>query len=643
MALSINTNVESLNAQRNLFKSQNTLAQSLQRLSSGLRINSAKDDSAGLAISNRMTNQTRGMGQAVRNANDGVSMVQTAEGAMQEVTSLLGRMRELAVQAANDTYTDSDRASLQGEVDQLYAEIDRISDATEFNGIKLLDGTGGQRSFQVGANSGQIIAMSFDSVSTQALNLNGYSGLGELNGGRITDTAAAASQANGLRINGVAVNTTAGAEADDKRDVINQYTTQTGVSASAYNTVKGGTNETGVVSGLHIIVGGAATSATIAASGSMEELVDNINRDAYGITATLNSDGSLTLANDTGKEIAVVGTTTNSGLTTGTYHGFISLTDDDGDKIQITSGSTIAATATVELRKFGFNVTDGSDSLTSGSTSTTSLAETDLVSVNGVNLGKSIGSSAGAKAYAINQKTTDTGVSATASTVVRSTATTGSCAASDLSINGVAMAVTSNVNDLVTKINSANCGVNASTDENGLLVLTSNSGADVVLSGANIANAGLTAGTTTGTITLISESGADIKVKSSAATETNRVTALQKLGLTEFGGSEESVGAGLSVETRANASKAIEQIDTALDKVSAIRGDMGAIQNRLDSTVANLQNVSENISAANGRILDADFAYETANMTKTQILQQAGTAMLAQANQLPQAVLSLLG
>jgi len=643
MALTINTNVQSINAQRNLSKTQGKLAKSLQRLSSGLRINSAKDDSAGLAISNRMTNQIRGMGQAVRNANDGVSMVQTAEGAMQEVTSLLGRMRELAVQAANDTYTDSDRASLQGEVDQLYAEINRISDATEFNGIKLLDGTGGDRSFQVGANSGQVITMNFESVTTQALNLNGYSGLGELNGGRITDTAAAASQANGLRINGVSVNTTAGAEADDKRDVINQYTTQTGVSATAYNIVNGGTNETGIVSGLHIIVGGAATSATIAASGSMEELVDNINRDAYGVTATLNSDGSLTLSNDTGKEIAIVGTTANSGLTSGTYHGFISLTDDDDDEIKITSGSTIAATATVELRKFGFNVTDGSDSITSGSSSTTSIAETDFISINGVYLGRSLDSSAGAKAYAINEKTAESGVSATASTMIRSSATTGSCAANDLSINGVGMALTSNVNDLVTKVNSANCGVFASVDENGLFMLTSNSGADIVLSGANIANAGLTTGTTTGTITLLSDSGTDIKITSGAATETQRVTAVKKLGFTEFGGSEDSVGAGLSVETRANASKAIEQIDVAIDKVSQIRGDMGAIQNRLDSTVANLQNVSENISAANGRILDADFAYETAGMTKTQILQQAGTAMLAQANQLPQAVLSLLG
>jgi len=171
MGLTINTNVMSLNAQRNLGKSQGALAKSMQRLSSGLRINSAKDDAAGLAISDRMTSQIRGLNQAARNANDGISLAQTAEGALQESTNILQRMRELAVQSANDTNTSSDRSSLQAEVSQLISELDRIADTTAFNGKVLLDGSLGSSTFQVGANSGQTISFTIDGAQSTDLGI----------------------------------------------------------------------------------------------------------------------------------------------------------------------------------------------------------------------------------------------------------------------------------------------------------------------------------------------------------------------------------------------------------------------------------------------------------------------------------------
>lgn len=175
MALTVNTNVASLNAQRNLSKSQGDLANSMARLSSGLRINSAKDDAAGLAISDRMTAQIRGLNQAARNANDGISLAQTAEGALQEGTNILQRIRELAVQSANDTNSSSDRTSLQAEVDQLLAEMDRIATSTQFNGTTLLNGSMTGATFQIGPNSGQTISFSVGNATVSALGISGIS------------------------------------------------------------------------------------------------------------------------------------------------------------------------------------------------------------------------------------------------------------------------------------------------------------------------------------------------------------------------------------------------------------------------------------------------------------------------------------
>ena len=639
MSLTINTNIASLNAQKNLSKTQNALNKSIGRLSSGLRINSAKDDAAGMAISNRFTTQIRGLDQAVRNANDGISLLQTSEGAMQETTSILQRMRELAVQASNDTNSPSDRASLQGEMDQLYSEIDRIAGSTKFNGISLVDGSGGAVNFQIGSDSGQSISVTLKSIKTKDLNLNGYSKLGDLNSGRVGMLGGAS--ATGLSINGTGIGLAATSTAKAAATAINLATGSTGVTAVAYNTYKGAGKVSGIVTGL-LIGTTAANMATIAASGSMTELVSNINRDAPGVTATLAGDGSITLSNDTGENIVVGGDPTNSGLTGGTYRGYISLTDDANEAIAITSTSGGTA-ANVNL--WGFNVSTGSTNITSQAVSSNSMAAGDLA-INGVSVGASTGSSAGDKAAAINLIKLSSGVTASATTQVKYTvnmANVTGAGASGLSINGSSVNLTgaTSMSGVISQINGLGGGVVASADTGGQLVLTASSGLDITIAGASASGIMGAAATnvTHGTISLVSDTGADIKIAGSASSSGTSALAA---GFVEQGGSSEAVGSGLSVMTMANANNAIDRIDNAINQVSENRAELGAVQNRLDSTISNLQNASENFSAANGRLMDADFAKETADMSKQQILMQAGVAMLAQAKQLPQQVLQLL-
>jgi len=382
MALSINTNVASLNAQRNVAKSQDTLASSMQRLSTGLRINSAKDDSAGLAISERMSSQIRGLNQAARNANDGISLAQTAEGALGEVGNNLQRIRELAVQASNGTNTQADRDALNSEVTQLKAEIQRVAEQTNFNGTKLLDGSFAGVAFQVGANAGETITVS---------------------------------------------------------SIANVQTSALGGTVSRY-------------------------SSSVAAS-------------------------SLT--------------------------GFATAIADGGVTINGTSIGAIASAGNAQER-------------------------------------------AGQLAEAINRVSSTTGVGASYDAVSGQLTLTGSAA----------IAVAGGTNSATVAGWANNAAVGTSTSTTGI--------------------------------------------------------------------------ASLNVSSFTNAQQTIAVMDAALKEVNTARGNLGAIQNRFSSTVANLQTTSENLSASRGRIQDTDFAAETANLSKAQILQQAGTAMLSQANSLPQNVLSLL-
>jgi flagellin len=561
MAQVINTNIMSLNAQRQLNKSQITQNEAMERLSSGLRINSAKDDAAGLAISTGMQSQIRGINQAVRNSNDGISMSQTAEGSMDEMTNILQRMRELSVQAANDTNSASNKLSIQKEVDQLYTELDRIANTTQFNGTNLLDGSNPSTTLQIGANSGESLTFSIDSVTTADLGLDGGVNKGDLNGGRVTTGAIAGSL---VAINGVNIGAieAPGGAAEMER-VINQQTASTGVVADAYNVVEGkfDSGVTGITTGLEITVG-TNTTVTLAATSSMANLAETINRDVEGLTATVGDDGQLILNNDTGESITVGGDVGASGLEGAPtkYEGYLGLTSQSGEPIEVGPGTGQTAGDPVDTKKFGFLITNGS--AVTGETPTASLiTAADKITINGVEL---IGSG-------------------------------------------------TSVTDQITSINKL-------TDQTGVTATASPSGTEIIFT---------------------AEDGGDIVIASGADTVGARKAALDKLGVNEVGGTAVD-DLELKVTTSANAVRSLDRIDEALDKISASRANLGAIQNRLSSTISNLENVSQNLSASNSRIQDADFAAETSKMSKAQILQQAGTSMLSQANASTQNVLSLL-
>jgi len=507
MALTVNTNIASLTAQRNLTGSQSDLATSLERLSSGLRINSAKDDAAGLAISARFEAQIRGLDQGVRNANDAISLSQTAEGALGEVTNNLQRIRELAVQSANATNSASDRATLQAEVTQLVAEIDRVATSSSFNGIKLLDGTFSAQSFQVGANASDTVTVS-----------------------NITNARSTALGADVIAAGGT--------------------TFSAGTSffaltaATATDDIATGGNAVVGTSDLVLSSGGSSTSAiTYAAGSSAAQAATAIN--------------SATAATSTG----ITATATNTA-----YLGnFTGLANGDTMAFDISSGGSGARTL-VSVSQALSDVGDLSSVVNSinASSSTLGITASQVTLATGV---------------AIKLETTD---------------------GRDIQIS-----------DYLEAGGTAKLGVDAALTSAATLTSGGNDSANIV-----------------GQLTLTGSKGA---ITMSGTTSDFDVKTSSKSALS-----------AMKVTSAADATAALSTIDAALDKITSARGDLGAYQNRFESVVANLQVTSENLSSSRSRIMDADFAAETASLTKSQILQQSGIAMLAQANSIPQNVLALL-
>jgi len=494
MAQVINTNIASLSAQNSLNKSQSSLETSLERLSSGLRINSAKDDAAGLAIVDRMTSQIRGLNQAVRNANDGLSVSQTAEGALQESSNIMQRMRELSVQSANDSNSASDRSAIQQEVAQLQNELNRISETTTYNGKSLLDGSFASQSFQVGANANETIEVNITSASATVLGSQSATtaqNIGTAAVGALTAPAANGVVDSDITITGAlgagTANYAAGATASEIAALVNGQTTNTGVTATAANSV------------------------------------------------------SLT------------------SFTTGTLSFTLSSTD-------------------------GSNVTQG----TATNVSATVTSATDLTALRND----------------INESTASTGITAT------------------INATGDGIDLTNTTGDDIV-IETASNGAGASTDP-------------FAVNGAALTEAGADSIRVAGQVSF-SSSGAFIL--DAAAAET--VLDVAVVAAASVSSTLSSV-ADIDVSTRAGANDALDVLDRALATITDSRAGLGAIQNRLDSTISNLSNISENVSAARSRIEDADFAAETAELTRSQILQQAGISVLSQANTLPQQVLSLL-
>lgn len=650
----VNTNISAMRAQEGSRMAQMSLQSAMDRLSSGKRINSAKDDAAGLAIATRLTADIRGFGVAMRNSNDGISLAQTAESAMGEVTNMLQRMRELAVQSANGTVTDTNRVAMQAEMKQLRAQIDDVSSNTTFNGIKLLDGSSKSLQLQTGVHKGDTVNVSLVNTSAQALGLQGFRIDGQVTTGRLNSALVASAigniQFNGKNAFGAAIvaTDTAGTVAAK----INQQVGQTNVKATAFNTLRGSiTTATNFAAGA-ISINGAA----VGAAGSVGELVTNINRDAGGVTAVLNDDNTITLSNDTGNNIVVAGTAPlTAGFAAGTSGGFLTLANVDGKSpVAITQ----LAGLSTEMRALGLNNSAGTGSFTGAEAGPLALLVADDVRINGTCVGVSADDSAAAKAAAINTVSALSGVTATARNEVIVTLNAGgTTSATSHTINGVAIDLTTGfVNktaaELVIKINAANAGVVASADQSGRLILTSDTGANIkvgdaaggvftkvqsTVAGAAAAAAVVVTGTTVrGAVTLTSGDGRDIRVEDYVA------GSAAKLGLAVQGGNNEVVGGEISVATQANAAQSLIAIDKALGQVTINRGDLGALQNRLEAGVNNLQSFSANLSQARSRIEDTDFSAESTNLAKSQILSQAANAMLAQANQSGQQVLSLL-
>jgi len=647
----IGTNVSALRSANASASATNMLQTTMERLSTGKRINSAKDDAAGLAIASRMTSQIKSMAVAVRNANDGISMAQTAEGALGEVTNMLQRMKELATQSANGTLGTSERKALQSEVTQLVEQIDSIASTTNFNGLKLLDGSAKGIKLQTGTNAGETVSVSLGGASANTLGLNGYRVDGQLTTGRVGSLAAV--KAGDIQINGKdafaadqsAATDTAAAMATG----INANAGKTGVSATAYNTLTGGAvAKGGVASGELTIAVGAGGSAVTITGANADEIADNINKNVGGVTASVQ-DGKITLSNDTGKQITIGGTAPGkAGFATGTSQGFVALNSADGSAITVAKGTANTATA-ADFAAVGLNATAASGSVTGTKTGSDPLDGSDDLKINGVQIGKSNDGSAASKAAAINAVSDQTGVTATASNKVTLSTDLNNVSASDFKINGTAvdLSAATDTADVVAAINGAGIsGIKASTDDNGKLVLTSDTGQDITIDDdgtfvTGVTNSDGTAGVSdgsaasTGQLTLSSASGAEIQIQGST-------TSLGRAGLSAQGGEDGRVAGSLSIGTQASASQALSVIDAALDKVSSTRGDLGALQNRLQVTVNNITTTTTNLTDAKSRIEDADFSAESTNLAKAQILSQASTAMLAQANQSQQSVLKLL-
>lgn len=669
----INTNAKALYATNALTVIGRQMTDSMQQLSTGRRINSAKDDAAGLAITSRMSADLGSIGMAIRNTNDGVSMMQTADSALGGISNMLQRMRELAVQSSNSTLTASNRVSLQKEMTQLVSEIDNIASNTSFNSIKLLDGSGRGLGLQTGINPRENISITLSSASSKSLGLQGYRIEGQQASGRVA--AGTAINADQIKINGrnaFAANLGAPGThvASALASAINTNIGEHRVGATAFNVYKGAAPSASVFSQGDVVI----NSSTVGAAASVEELVANINRDVAGINAVLGSDGTIELSNNTGNDI-VIAAGAKAGFTADTWRGYLSLKSLDSSSIRIQAkteangyGSSISNAAPAGsialVKALGLNESGDGASFSGGMVDVNAITAASDLRINGVLVGKSDNSSAMAKAAAINAVSAQSGVSATAETKVKvATSLSNIGSASSVIINGKTLDFSSlkSVSDVVSTINAG--GVNsvaASTDTDGNLFLTSSGGADVTVEdssgfisniesahepGATQIGSINTAGTgetVKGRITLSSASGADIRVESLASTASARTSSLNLIGMTAQGGSSTLVGGSLQITTASSASSAISVIDQAIDKLSLGRADVGAFQNRLTSAADNLTSWQTNLSTSRSRILDADYAKITTELARQQIIQQAAQAMLVQANMDPRSVLALL-
>ncbi|WP_116520566.1 flagellin [Achromobacter insuavis] len=563
MAAVINTNYLSLVAQNNLNKSQSALGTAIERLSSGLRINSAKDDAAGMAIANRFTANVKGLTQAARNANDGISLAQTTEGASAEIGAHLQRVRELSVQSANGSYSQEQLDSIQDEINQRLSDIDRISQQTDFNGVKVLSDKATPLTLQVGANDNETITLNLSEISAKTLGLNGFnvngSGVIDNRTATVTDMAAANGTATG-----------------------NDWTVQTNHAAATSDQVFKKLEQ-----GNSVRVGTATSGTTYTYDATNKNFsFTNKATDAAAVTALATSLRPAT------------------GTATGTY------THNNG-----TASTTFEVDATGALKvggkaaflDAGGNLTTNAASGTAATLETVMAAASNNTAATGmssVSIGGKTYANVGGAGITNQIQFTDTISADALQAKVKANTTTGD--------------VTMTLGSGITSANlTFNAGVSTNTyvDDKGAFTSTKSF---------------------TTTYTVDPTSG-----QATVKTGTGTGDYAAKVGATAY----VSASGKLTTETTSAGSRTtdpLKTLDAAFSVLNKLTGELGAVQNRLESTINNLNNVINNLSGARSRIQDADYATEVSNMSKAQILQQAGTSVLAQANQVPQTVLSLL-
>lgn len=781
MALTVNTNIPSLNTQRNINNTSNALNTSMQRLSTGSRINSAKDDAAGLQISNRLTNQISGLNVATRNANDGISLAQTAEGALQQSTNLLQRMRDLSIQSANGSNSDADRAALQKEVSALQSELTRIAETTTFGGRKLMDGSFGTSSFQVGSNAYETIEVSVKNASASAI---GSYQIGSADKAAASlgavPTSANLDTVTGSIVSGDSSGFTAGsvkvvgggqektidiAATDSAKSLAEKFDGSiSGLSATARTVIKAEVNtaSSGQSANFKLTVGSGDTAQSVNLVGvtSTADLAKQINSNAakLGLQANIDSKGELTIESATGENITFGQVTGEASVSlqaqdaAGAFSDKVTVDSKSGDKtavgyLQLNSSESYAitdakkdvltnslkmevtapegtgsymelaslqigdTTYTIDNSANGQKITDfdslktaiesaeDADGNALGDALQFDVANKTITTKDGQSLSFGTITSRDATNAAITTPAEDLGT--IGFTKMSETGTYDGYSANISTSTGTLEAVVAKLDDTSRQVsvNDLKLSVNLGTANHvtldkitvGTTELTLAEDAKITnvpslmdaLKNATTASgqkateffdfgndsirakdgSAITFGTITGRdvdgVAVTGQgdinyqklvdgeyvtAGVSAKAPATATVNAENYTVEVAGGSQIFGDAKatQSTVSEVDISTADGAQRALAVIDSALAGIDAQRAELGAVQNRFDNTINNLQNISENASAARSRIMDTDYAAETANLSKNQVLQQAGTAILAQAKQLPQSVLSLL-
>ena len=639
--------------QRNMSQQIKEITESTERLSSGKRVNRASDDPGSIGLISRLNAQVLSLGKAISNGAEGKILTQTADGGLSSINNLLARVRELAIEGANSTLTTADRNTLQVEIDAYLTEIDSLTNLITFNTIKLLNGSTDKVQFQLGENKDDYISISLVKSDSTTLGLSGASGVKEFTSGRVTGF----NYSSNLAASDIKINSQNALAATLTSDLTSGNNTATAlVTAINANSNSHGATATGfnkltsaAKSSLSMSNTFTVNTNVISVQTSLENLVTEINQEAAGVTATLNSDNTITLSNTTGNDIVIGGNApTDAGFTAGTYLGYIKLANVDGTFVKIEAMTKANGYASNsgnidDLARFGFNEVDSSTVIRSDLVSTNALTASHDIKINDVDIGASDSTTAAAKAIAINAVSSSTNVTASGNNLVTLDLnfSEASAASSNISINGNAINFSSvtNATETITAINNASIGdIVASANSDGAVELASASGADILIAHGGTAGvffdghidatgATISVGSSVrfkGQILLTHTAGDVIKISGDDVGE---------LGLQAQASSSASTpGSIISVSTSSNATSALTTIDTAIDTIANTRAKFGASENAIDNRLSYLLNAKTNSTSRLSKIEDADFALETGRLTKAQIMSKAASSMLAQAN-----------